>query len=94
MGLGFALARLGEREKALECIRKVEQRHREDPNSLVDADLLTIWLGLGDVDKVIYYIGQCMEKRMAPIVYYIQYPLFDSIRSDERYRQIADRIIG
>ncbi|MEJ1241953.1 adenylate/guanylate cyclase domain-containing protein [Chryseolinea sp. T2] len=92
MGLGFALGKLGRREEAMECVAKLEQRQIEEPGTLIDADLLTIWLGLGDVDKVIYYIEQCVEKRMAPIIYYIQYPFFKSVRDDPRYQEIADRI--
>lgn len=92
MGLGFALAKLGRRDEAMDCVAKLEQRQREEPDTLVDADLLTIWLGLDDLDKVIYYIEQCVEKRMAPIIYYIQYPFFKSVRDDPRYRAIAERI--
>ena len=92
MGLGFALGKLGRREEAMACVAKLEQRQIEEPATLIDADLLTIWLGLGDIDKVIYYIEQCVEKRMAPIIYYIQYPFFKSVRDDPRYRMIADRI--
>ena len=92
MGLGFALGKLGRRDEAMACVAKLEQRQIEEPATLIDADLLTIWLGLGDIDKVIYYIEQCVEKRMAPIIYYIQYPFFKSVRDDPRYRMIADRI--
>lgn len=92
MGLGFALARLGRRDEAMECVHKLEQRQKEEPDTLVDADLLTVWLGLNDLDKVIYYIEQCVEKRMAPIIYYIQYPFFKSVRDDPRYRAIEERI--
>lgn len=94
MGLGFALGKLGRRDEAMECIAKLEQRQKENPDTLIDADLLTIWLGLGDIDKSIYYIERCVEKRMAPIIYYIQYPFFKAVREDPRYRAIASKITG
>lgn len=94
MGLGFALGKLGRRDEAMECVAKLEQRQKENPDTLIDADLLTIWLGLGDIDKSIYYIEQCVEKRMAPILYYIQYPFFKSVREDARYPLIASKITG
>lgn len=94
MGLGFALGKLGRRDEAMECVAKLEQRQKENPDTLIDADLLTIWLGLGDIDKSIYYIEQCVEKRMAPILYYIQYPFFKSVREDPRYPLIASKITG
>ncbi|HTF20960.1 MAG TPA: adenylate/guanylate cyclase domain-containing protein [Chryseolinea sp.] len=90
MGLGFTYARLGEREKALECVRKLEQRKAQEPSAIIDADLVTIWFGIGDIDKTIYYIRQCMEKRMAPIEYFVQYPQFKSLRDDPRYKALLD----
>jgi len=92
MGLGFALGKLGRHEEAMECVAKLEQRQKEEPGTLIDADLLTIWLGIGNIDKVIFYIQQCVEKRMAPIIYYIQYPFFKEVREDPRYRAIAESI--
>lgn len=88
MGLGYTYARLGDREKALLCIEKLEQRKREDANAIIDSDLVTIWFGLGDIDKVIYHIRQCMLQRMAPINYFVQYPLFKSLRNDPRYKAL------
>lgn len=49
MGVSYAYAMLGCKEKALECIEKLERRQREDPNSVVDADLVGIWYALGDM---------------------------------------------
>ena len=52
MGVGFAYAQLGMREKAMEVIRKMEQRQREEPDSVIDADLAgygmdwAIWIKL------------------------------------------------
>jgi len=41
--LGCAYAQLGETEKALECIRKIEQRQVEEPKMVLDADLAMIY---------------------------------------------------
>jgi adenylate cyclase len=88
MGFGYASAVLGDRETALECIRKMEQRQREDPDSVVDADLAAIWLGLGDYDKVFYYINQCIEKRMGPAGYFLEYPPYKVLKNDPRYIEL------
>lgn len=88
MGLGFAYAKLGDRDKAMECIRKLEQRQREDPSSIIDSDLVPIWFALGDIDKVIFHIKQCIEKRLAPVNYFVQYPLFKSLREEPRYQEL------
>ncbi len=84
-GLGYGYARLGEREKALDCIKKIEQRHIEDPDAVVDADLVGIWYGLGDMDKVFYHIDQCVEKRTAPVSLFLEYPPFKDLKKDPRY---------
>jgi adenylate cyclase len=88
MGVGYAYAILGETEKALECVEKLERRQREDPNSVVDADLVGIWYALGDMDKVFYHISQCVEKRTAPVDYFLQYPVFKGLANDDRYAQL------
>ena len=85
MGVGYAYAMLGQKEKALECIEKLERRQREDPNSVIDADLVGIWYALGDMDKVFYHISQCVEKRTAPVDYFLQYPVFKRLADDPRY---------
>ncbi|MEP6737012.1 MAG: hypothetical protein ABJA70_15930, partial [Chryseolinea sp.] len=93
MGLGFAYAKLGYRDKAMDCIQKLEQRQLEDPNTVIDADLVTIWFALGDIDKVIYYVKECMNKRMAPINYFVEYPLFSSLRTDTRYIELMKLMV-
>ena len=52
--LGCAYANSGQREKALECIGKIEQWQSEEPGIIVDADLALIWLSLEDFDKAFY----------------------------------------
>ena len=92
MGLGFAYARLGEREKALECIRKIEERKRQEPEAVVEADLAAIWFGLGDLDKAFYYINICVDKRMAPASYFLEYPAYKGVKQDPRYGELMRRI--
>jgi adenylate cyclase len=88
MGVGYANAMLGNKEKALDCVDKLERRQREDPNSVVDADLVGIWYALGDMDKVFYHISQCVEKRTSPVDYFLQYPVFKGLSKDARYEAL------
>jgi adenylate cyclase len=91
MGVGYAYAMLGETEKALECVKKLERRQREDPNTVIDADLVAIWYALGNMDKVFYHISQCVEKRTAPVDYFLQYPVFKELAKDPRYEELKSR---
>lgn len=93
MGLGYAYAKLGESEKALECIRKLEQRQAEDPDSVVDGDLVTIWMGLGNMDKVFYHIHQCIEKRTAPVNFFLEYPPFKPLKDDPRFLELKNSVV-
>ena len=92
MGVGYADPMLGDTEKALECVEKLERRQREDRNSVVDADLVGIWYALGDMDKVFYHISQCVEKRTAPVDYFLQYPVFKGLSNNPRYDALKKNI--
>jgi adenylate cyclase len=91
MGLAFAYAKLGETEKAMDCIHKMEQRVIEDPNAVVDADLAAAWWALGDVDKSFYYLHRCVDKRMGPVAFYMEYPAYRGIKKDPRYAALRKR---
>ncbi len=92
MGAGFTYARLGMKDKALEVIRKMEQREREEPGVVIDADIAAVWFGLGDYDKTIYYLNRCIDKRMGPVSYFTEYPPYRPIKSDPRYADLKKRM--
>src|SRR5215203_4476442 len=91
MPLGFAYGMLGKKEKALECIRKIGQRQLEDPNSVVDNDLAAVWFTLGDYDKMFFHIDKAIEKRTAPVVFFLEYPLLNRIKTDPRFEEIRKK---
>jgi TolB-like protein/Tfp pilus assembly protein PilF len=92
MGLGFSYGILGQRDKAMECIQKMEQRQAEEPDSVIDADLAAVWYGLGDLDKTFYYINQCIDKRMGPVNHFLEYPAYRGIKNDPRYQLLLERM--
>ncbi|HYC29215.1 MAG TPA: tetratricopeptide repeat protein, partial [Chitinophagaceae bacterium] len=94
MGLGFTYGKLGEKEKALECISKMEQRQLQEPEAVIDADLAAVWFALGDLDKTFYYINRCIDRRMAPAIYFLEFPAYAGIKNDPRYKEISDRILN
>jgi TolB-like protein/Tfp pilus assembly protein PilF len=91
MGLGVAYGKLGEKEKAMECIRKMEQRQLEEPDSVIDADLAVVWYEIGDLDKTFYYLNQCIDKRMGPVNYFLEYPNYKSLKKDPRFYELKKR---
>jgi len=92
MGLGFSYGQLGETEKAMEIIRKMEQRALEEPESVVDADLAALWYAVGDTDKSFYYINQCVDKRMGPVSYFMEYPAYRRVKQDPRYAELKKKL--
>ncbi|MGZ8551928.1 MAG: adenylate/guanylate cyclase domain-containing protein [Chitinophagaceae bacterium] len=92
MGAGFAYGKLGMKEKAMEVIRKMEQRQVEEPGAVLDADLGAVWFALGDYDKAYYYLNQCIDKRMGPISYFIEFPAYREVKNDPRYEELKKRM--
>jgi tetratricopeptide (TPR) repeat protein len=93
MGVGYSYAMLGEKEKAMECVVKIEQRQRESPDVVLDGDLVGLWYALGDYDKVFYYIDQCIIKRTSPPTLFLEYPAFKALRKDPRYDQVKQKLV-
>jgi TolB-like protein/class 3 adenylate cyclase/Tfp pilus assembly protein PilF len=94
MGLGFAYGKIGDNDKAFECIRKVEQRQREEPGVVLDNDLAAIWFGVGDLGKTFYYIEESLKKRTSTPALYLEYPAFKELRADPRYAALMKRVRG
>ena len=90
--LGCAYAKLGENEKALECIRKIEQRQAEEPGVVLDIDLAMVWWALGNKDKTFHHLFQCVEKRIGPVAIIIDHPLFKGLSDDSRYQLLKEKL--
>ena len=88
--LGYAYAKLGQTDKALETIAKMEQRQKEEPNVVVDGDLLGVWWALGDMDKVLYYLEKSVTKRMGPVTFFLTYPPMRGIADDPRALKLIE----
>jgi TolB-like protein/Tfp pilus assembly protein PilF len=93
MGVGFCYAKLGFPEKTLECIRKIEQRQLEEPDAIVDGDLVGLWFSLGNLDKVFFHINQCIEKRLAPVNTFLEYPVFEELKKDPRFAELKKKVV-
>lgn len=91
MGVGVTYAKLGQTDKAMECIQKMEQRQREEPDSVIDADLAAVWFALDNYDKCFYHLNQCIDKRMGPVTYFLEYPTYEPIKMDPRYAELRKR---
>jgi len=92
MGLGYAYAKTGMTDKAMDCIHKLELRQQQEPESVVDGDLAAVWLGIGDLDKTFYYLNECIDKRMGPVACFIEYPPYKKVKEDPRFEELKKRM--
>jgi len=90
--LACAYGYSGQVEKALECIRKIEQRQKEEPGIVVDIDLAMIWWSLKEKDKTFYHLFQCVEKRMGVVAILIDHPMFKGMSDNPRYHLIKEKL--
>jgi adenylate cyclase len=90
--LGSAYGYSGEVEKALDCIRKIEQRQVEEPGIVIDIDLAMIWWSLGNKDKTFHYLFQCIDKKMGVVAILIDHPMFKGIAEDPRYQLVKEKL--
>ena len=85
--LGYAYAKLGQKEKAIECINKLELRQKQEPELAVDGDLLMVWWALGNKEKTIEYLTNCINKNINTIYYYVEYPMMIGMK---QYPEVMD----
>jgi adenylate cyclase len=88
--LGYAYAKLGETDKVMEIISKIEQRQREEPNVVVDGDLLVIWWAMGNMDKVIYYFEKSVARRSSAVLFFLNYPPVRGLAEDPGIKKILE----
>jgi tetratricopeptide (TPR) repeat protein len=89
--LGYAYAKLGQTDRAMETIAKIEQRQGEEPNVEVGGDLLLVWWAIGNMDKVVHYFEKSIGKRISAINFFLNYPPVRGIADDPRIRKLMDK---
>ena len=87
--LGFAYAMAGKRSEAMAII---DQLHRLAQKRYVSGLYFSIvYAGLKDNDHAIEYLNKAFESRHPGLVLIRIEPMFDALRSDERFKQLVKR---
>src|SRR6187399_2722343 len=89
--LGYAYAKLGEKEEAMEIISRLEQRQKDEPDTAMDGDLLMVWWALDDKEKIFQYLSNCINKNLNTIYYYLEYPMMIGIKEDPKVMELLQR---
>jgi serine/threonine protein kinase/Tfp pilus assembly protein PilF len=86
--LGYAYAKAGRRDDAMRMIRELEQS--SDPISPHEKAL--VYIGLGDRDQAFSMLEKAYEDRFAGLIYFTTDPMYDDLRPDPRFAELARRL--
>ena len=90
--LGYAYAISGERPKAEEMLRELEQMaKRQYVNSTAFAD---IHLGLGEKEKALDWLEIAYENQESACWYLKVDPIYDSVRNEPRFQALVQKVFG
>lgn len=87
--LGFAYATAGKRAEALDILKKL--RALSERRYVSGLYFAIVYAGLKDNDQAIEYLNKAYEDRHPGLVLIRIEPMFDSLRSDERFKQLVKR---
>jgi tetratricopeptide (TPR) repeat protein len=89
--LGLAYGRAGRREDALGMIR--ELRASSTPDSPVPPlEEALVRIGLGERDEAFAKLDECYRERFGVLAYLTADPIYDDLRSDPRFADLARRL--
>ena len=88
--LAYAYASAGRRGEALKILN--EQKEFAKRNYLSPFNFAIIYTGLGDKDRAFEYFNKAFEEGSQQMPHFATRPLFDSLHSDPRYRQLLRKM--
>ena len=86
---GFIAAQTGDRNTALEAIRKIEEKWS---GSLDLNGIGFIHYALGDLDSYFTYMDRAADQHLLQYIYPMYCPLFAQGRTDPRYQKLLDKL--
>ncbi|HEY7545888.1 MAG TPA: tetratricopeptide repeat protein [Blastocatellia bacterium] len=88
--LAYVYARSGRNEEARRALSELIETVEGRPASAFD--LATAYTGLGDKDSAFKWLEAAYSERSYRLIYMLVDPVFDPLRSDERFAELASRI--
>jgi TolB-like protein/DNA-binding winged helix-turn-helix (wHTH) protein/Flp pilus assembly protein TadD len=89
-GLGYVYAVAGRRAEALTTLAELQRLGEQQ--YVPPYHLAWIYVGLGDKDKAIALLQQVYAEHTQHVVDFKTVPMFDSLRSDERFQELVQKI--
>jgi adenylate cyclase len=89
--LGYAYGMAGQRDKALELLKTLQDRAKRQ--RVAPYAFAPLYMGLGDHDKAIEALWQDYEERATPFLLWLNvFPVFDPLHSAPRFIELVRRI--
>ena len=88
--LAFAYATAGRRDEALKILD--EQNRLAKQEYITPYNFAIIYTGLGDKDRAFEYLEKAYDEHSHPMIHFPSRPLFDSLHSDHRYKDLVRRM--
>ena len=89
-GLGYVYAVAGRRAEALATLAELQQLAKQQ--YVPPYHFAWIYTGLGDKDKAIALLQQVYAEHTQHVVDFKTVPMFDSLRSDERFQKLVQKV--
>jgi Flp pilus assembly protein TadD len=93
--LGMAYALAGEKAKASKVLSFLEERLQR--GDLVNAEIATVYLGLGNREKALEYLDKACDdddevSYLRDANTFMYEPLWESLRSDHRFKRLLEKL--
>ena len=89
-GLGYVYAVAGQRAEALSTLAELERLAKQQ--YVPPYHFAWIYVGMGDKDKAIALLQQVYAEHTQYVVDFKTMPMFDSLRSDERFQELVRKV--
>ncbi len=85
--LGYIYGKLGETEKALDCVEKLISKEKLSLEANYAINVALIYLGLGNLDKVFEYLDRAFKDKVGALIF-IRSRTWKEIQDDFRYKEL------
>ena len=89
-GLGYAYAKAGKKEEALNILRELDELAKS--HVVPPLEKAIVYLGLGDLNMAFAQLEACYQERYAGLAFLTIDPIFDPLRHDRRFADLAQRL--
>ncbi|MBC7911383.1 MAG: protein kinase [Pyrinomonadaceae bacterium] len=88
--LGYAYGKTGQRTRAHSIIKELDEAAQHKPVPPLEKAI--VYIGLNDKDAAFNFLQQAFDERFSSLINLTTEPLFDDLRPDPRFAELARRI--